>query len=279
MFSIVVLTKNEEANLEACLACVRWCDDIVVLDSFSTDRTVEVAQSAGVTVVQRAFDDFGSQRNFALKEISFKHPWVFHLDADERFNEELRKECDAVISADQHSAYFVANRIIFLGRWIRRCSQYPFPQVRLVKVGEVTFAKAGHGQREEAVLRGVGHLHQAYDHLNFSKGIGDWVDKHNRYSGEEALLAFEIRGQPLAAKELFSGDSTLRRRAMKRLHARLPARWVVKFLYLYVFRFGFMEGYPGFAYCMLQGFYDLLISVKMLEQRISKNGTLLVENR
>jgi glycosyltransferase involved in cell wall biosynthesis len=272
MFSVLILTKNEEANLPACLAALPWCDDIVVLDSYSADGTVNIAGAAGVRVVQRAFDDFGSQRNFALKEISFKHPWVFHLDADERFNEELRKECDTVIAADQHSAYFVANRIIFLGRWIRRCTQYPYPQVRLVKVGEVTFAKAGHGQREEAVLRGVSHLNQAYDHFNFSKGIGDWVDKHNRYSGEEALLSLELRDQPLAAKELFSGDSTLRRRAKKRLHARLPARWVVKFLYLYVFRFGFMEGYPGLAYCMLQGFYDFLISVKIREQRDSEKG-------
>jgi glycosyltransferase involved in cell wall biosynthesis len=270
MFSVLILTKNEESNLPACLAALPWCDDIVVLDSYSADGTVSIAGAAGVRVVQRAFDDFGSQRNFALKEISFKHPWVFHLDADERFNDQLRKECDAVIAADQHSAYWVANRIIFLGRWIRRCTQYPYPQVRLVKVGEVTFAKAGHGQREEAVLRGVGHLKQAYDHFNFSNGIGEWVDKHNRYSGEEVLLALELQDQPLAAKELFSRDSTLRRRAMKRLHARLPARWVVKFLYLYVFRFGFMEGYPGFAYCMLQGFYDFLISVKIRERRNSE---------
>ena len=267
MFSLLILTKNEESNLPACLAAVAWCDDVVVLDSLSTDQTCRIAESMNARVFQRAFDDFGSQRNFALQEIPFKHPWVFHLDADERFNEKLREECLRVIAEDQHSAWFVPNRIIFLGRWIRHSTQYPYPQVRLVKVGEVSFAKAGHGQKEEQVSRGVGNLHVPYDHYNFSKGIAEWVEKHNRYSGEEALLAAQLVRQPLQAGDLFSREAMVRRRAMKRLHARMPARWIAKFLYLYVIRLGLLDGYPGFAYCLLQGFYDFLITVKIRERR------------
>lgn len=265
MFSILILTKNEEANIGACLDSLSWCDDVVVLDSHSTDRTREVATARGARVFERAFDDFGAQRNHALDHIEFANPWVFHLDADERFNEALRRECEEVIAKDGHSAYFVANRIIFLGRWIKHSSQYPYHQVRLVKRGEARFAKSGHGQREDAPQRGAGYLQTPYDHLNFSKGIADWVDRHNRYSSEEAAEASALGEGPVPLADVFSGDSLARKRALKRLHARLPVRWFFKFLYLYVWRGGFLDGYPGFAYCTLNGFYDFLISVKIRE--------------
>ena len=266
MLSVLILTKDEEVNIGACLESVSWCDDVVVLDSHSSDRTRDIAAERGARVFERAFDNFGSQRNYALDQISFRHPWVFHLDADERFSEALRAECEAVIAKDEHSAYFVANRIIFLGRWIKHSSQYPYHQVRLVKRGEARFAKSGHGQREEAPQRGAGYLRTPYDHLNFSKGIADWVDRHNRYSSEEAAEARELCRGPLHFAALYSGDSLIRKRALKRLHARLPARWFFKFLYLYVAKRGFLDGYPGFAYCTLNGFYDFLISVKMREK-------------
>ena len=266
MFSILILTKDEETNLPDCLDSVAWCDDVVVLDSLSNDRTQAIARERGARVFERAFDDFGAQRNHALDEIDFKHPWVFHLDADERFNDALRTHCDRVIAQDEHSGYFVPNRIIFLGRWIRRASQYPHPQVRLLKVGEVRFAKAGHGQREDQAKRGLGHIDAAYDHHNFSKGIADWVHKHNRYSDEEAREASSLLAGPVPMRDLLRGGMT-RRRAMKRLHARLPGRWLAKFLYLYVIKRGFLDGYPGFAYCVLQGFYDFLIAVKIREMR------------
>lgn len=275
MFSILILTKNEEANIAACLESVSWCDDVVVLDSHSTDPTRDIAAARGARVFEREFDDFGAQRNHGLDHLDFRHPWVFHLDADERFNEALRLECEQVIAKDEHSAYFVANRIIFLGRWIKHSSQYPYHQVRLVKRGEARFAKAGHGQREDAAQRGAGYLQTPYDHLNFSKGVADWVDRHNRYSSEEAAEAATLCEGPVPLDDLLSGDSLARKRALKRLHARLPARWLWKFLYLYVGKGGFLDGYPGFAYCTLNGFYDFLISVKISERKkeLREEGT------
>ncbi|MFM8230858.1 MAG: glycosyltransferase family 2 protein [Chthoniobacterales bacterium] len=265
MFSVLILSKDEEANVGACLESVAWCDDVVVLDSQSKDRTRDIASAKGARVFERAFDNFGAQRNHALGNIDFKHPWVFHLDADERFNDDLRRECEEVIAKDRHSAYFVANRLIFLGRWIKHSSQYPYHQVRLVKRGEVRFAKSGHGQKEESALRGAGYLQTPYDHLNFSKGIYDWVERHNRYSSEEAAEAAALCEEPIPFTDLLSADSLVRKRALKRLHARLPARWLFKFVYLYVWKLGFLDGYPGFAYCMLNGFYDFLISAKIKE--------------
>ena len=158
MFSILILTKNEEINMRDCMESVSWCDDVVVLDSLSDDDTCEIAEDMGARVFERPFDDFGAQRNYALDEIEFRHPWVFHLDADERFNEELRAECERVIEQDAHSAYFVPNKIIFLGKWIKHCTQYPYPQVRLLKIGEVRFMKAGHGQKEDTASVGWGTL-------------------------------------------------------------------------------------------------------------------------
>lgn len=260
-FSVLVLTYNEEINIAECLKSVAWADDVVVLDSFSSDETQAIAEETGARFFQRKFDDFGSQRNYALDSINFKHEWVFHLDADERFNDELRDECERVISEDCKSAYFVPNRIIFLGRWIRRCTQYPYPQVRLIKRGEVRFAKSGHGQKEDQAVRGVGHINVAYDHYNFSKGIDDWIGKHNKYSTEEAMFSAAIERQPISA--CFSRDPMERKRALKSYFVRLPFRPWIKFLYLYVVCMGFRDGRPGLVYCQLQLLYEKMISLKM----------------
>lgn len=269
-FSILILTLNEEDNIADCIDSVSWADDVVVLDSFSSDRTCEIAKAKGARVYQRAFDDFGSQRNYALDELEFKYDWVFHLDADERFNDDLKQECERMITLDEKSAYFVPNRIIFLGQWIKRCTQYPYPQVRLIKRGEVRFAKAGHGQKEDAAQRGVGHIDVAYDHYNFSKGIEDWIAKHNRYSSEEARLASAIARRPIL--ECMSGDAMARKRALKSWFVRLPARPWIKFFYLYFVKLGFLDGYAGLVYCRLQMMYESMIAVKRAELSQVRRG-------
>ncbi|MEO7931670.1 MAG: glycosyltransferase family 2 protein [Chthoniobacterales bacterium] len=269
MFSILILTKNEECNISACLQSVTWCDDVVVLDSFSTDLTCQIAESFNARTYQHSFDDFGSQRNYALDHIPFKYAWVFHLDADERFNNALTMECERVIIEDRCSAFSVPNRIIFLNRWIKYSTQYPYPQVRLLKVGEVRFIKAGHGQKEDHLLRGVGYIAVPYDHYNFSHGLAAWVQKHNHYSTEEAKSIYENEAGTLLWSDLLSRDSLRRRRALKKLHSQMPLRWLVKFFYLYILRGGFLDYYPGLAYCALQGFYDLLICIKLRELRES----------
>ena len=124
-FSVVILTHNEESNIEACLASVAFCDDVAILDSGSTDRTVELARARGAAIYTRTFDDFGGQRNWALREIPFKYDHVFHLDADERFTPELARECATCVAADTHSGYFAAGKLMFMGRWIKHASQHP----------------------------------------------------------------------------------------------------------------------------------------------------------
>lgn len=268
MFSILILTKNEEENLPACLDSVSFSNDIVVLDSLSEDRTRAVAEEKGARVFERPFDNFGAQRQFALEEISYKNDWVFHLDADEVFNEELRRECERVVDQDQRSGYFVPNRIFFLGKWIKRSTQYPYPQVRLVKLGEISFAQAGHGQKESGAKRGTGDIHVPYDHYNFSKGLTDWIAKHNHYSSLEVGHAADLCQSPIAWSDLRAGKNQ-RNLALKAIYYRLPFRWLIKFLYLYIFRLGFLDGRPGFYYCGLQAAYEFMITVKIAEARLT----------
>lgn len=274
MFSVLILTKNEEGNLPGCLERVSWCDDVVVLDSGSTDRTREIARAAGARVEERAFDDFGGQRNHALENIRFRHAWVFQLDADERFREELRWECEAVVRQDEKSAYGVSGRYIFMGKWIRHCTQYPYPQVRLVKVGEVRFRKAGHGQALDWAKRGEGELREPFDHLNFSKGIGEWMDRHRNYAKEEAGRTLDLLGQPAEWKGLWAGDRRERLRARKRILVRMPFRGAAKFLYLYVGCCGFLDGIPGLVYCVLQGWYENRIAgeIRKLRRELKKTS-------
>lgn len=266
MFSVLILTRNEEQNLPDCLASVKWCDDIVVLDSCSTDQTAAVAKSAGARVFERPFDDFAAQRNYALDKIPFRHPWVFHLDADERFTEPLQRECETVIAVDQHSGFLVPSKLMFMDRWLRWSGMYPVYQMRLMKLGEIRFIQTGHGQREDDAKRGVGKLHEPYLHYNFSKGLDDWREKHDRYSTKEAEESRQERREGrIGWHDLGGNDPVARRRALKRLSMRLPCRPTLRFLYMYVFRLGFLDGRPGLLYCRLLATYERMIVTKLKE--------------
>ncbi len=137
--SVLILTLNEEANLPGCLDSLVWCDDVVVLDSFSTDRTVEIARERGVRVEQRRFENYASQRNSGLNSIRYRHTWVLMLDADERVPPELRDEMLAAVAAAPADAamFLMRRRDHLFGRWIRRSSGYPTWFGRLVRVGRV----------------------------------------------------------------------------------------------------------------------------------------------
>jgi len=269
-FSILILTLNEQVNLPACLESVAFCDDIVVLDSRSTDQTVEIAEQAGVRVYTRAFDDFASQRNFALDEIEFKYPWVFQLDADERFTPELAKECEKEVANDLFSGYFVPSKLMFKDHWLRWSGCYPVYQVRLVKPGEIRFIQSGHGQRESEPKRGLGRLTSPYLHFNFSKGMDDWYEKHQRYAQQEARQSIgQTTNGDARWSHLFRPDAIARRRAVKSISACLPFRPTLRFFYNYVCRGGFMDGGPGYEYCRLLSTYEKMIvkEIKALKRQ------------
>jgi glycosyltransferase involved in cell wall biosynthesis len=186
MISVLILTKNEEQDLPGCLDSVRWCDDIHILDSHSTDRTVEIAQSNGAHVTKRAFDGYASQRNAAMK-LPFKYEWILVLDADERPTPELSKEIHtAVVAIPANVAGFRIRRRDFLwGTWLKHAQMTPY-YVRLLRIGKAHYTR---DINEIVEVDGdILELRFALDHLAFSKGLSHWVTKHNAYSTKEAEL-------------------------------------------------------------------------------------------
>ncbi len=275
MFSIVILTLNEEQNLPACLASTAGCDDVVVLDSGSTDRTAEIARAAGARVVVNRFENFAQQRNYAHESIPFRHDWVFHLDADETLTPELAAECAGLAASTKGKSldgFFAAPKMMFRGHWIPHCTDYPAWQARFVHVRRFRFVQSGHGQREAPGLL-MSRMQNAYFHNLSSQSEEDMRTKHARYARAEATSFIATR-RPASIlwKALCSHDPLLRRRALKETSHHLPARGVLRMLYQYVLRGGFLDGAPGLAYCRLLADYERAISseIRQLKSRSPK---------
>ncbi len=274
MISILILTLNEEQNLSRCLDSVAWSDDVLVVDSFSTDRTVEVARSKGARVVQNRFEDFARQRNFGLREGKLKHEWVLHLDADEVLTPELQRELLAVMGKPEHDAYRVASKMMFQGRWLKHSGMYPSYQVRFGRRDKLNFQQVGHGQRESLAAGSVGTLREPLLHYSFSKGLTDWIERHNRYSTAEAAHFLECSGNRASDwPGIFAfTNPTRRRRALKDLFSAFPCRPALRFFYMYFLRLGFLDGRAGFTYCRLLAMYESMTVIKIREMRRRQKG-------
>jgi len=265
--SVVVLTFNEAINIERCLESVAWSDDVVVVDSGSTDGTGEMAEALGARVVTRRFDNFANQRNFALDSANLKHEWVLHLDADEIVSSELRAEIRGVVrGASGMAAYFVPSRLMMGSKWLRHSGMYPSYQARFGRRDRLRFQMIGHGQREVLELAEMGTLRGHLLHFNFSKGMSDWIGKHARYARDEAAAIIAVPNDSRVI-DLFRATSALeRRRVWKGLSRRMPARPLAKFLYVYVLRLGFLDGLAGLRYAALMGLYEWLIDANITEE-------------
>lgn len=268
MFSIYILTYNEEIDIAACIESALFSDDIIVIDSFSTDRTVEIVGRYPVQIVQHAFETHGKQRTWMLQEVPAKHEWVYILEADERMTSALFKECCEAIKNQNYIGYYVAEQVIFMERWIKHSTQYPRYQMRLFHKEKVWFTDYGHTERE--VCQGsTNFLKETYPHYTCSKGLSRWIEKHNRYSTDEAAETLrQLEAGKVNWKDLFFGATEVnRRRALKDVSLRLPFRPLVRFFYMYFLLGGFLDGQAGLAWCTLQAFYEYLILVKVWEMR------------
>ena len=273
--SILILTLNEEANIEAALDSVAAFDDIVVLDSCSTDRTVELATARGARIVQRPFDNWAAHHNWALAQIDFRHPWIFYLDADERMTPALEQEI-RTIAADPNEervGFYCGAANYFMGRLISH-SYPPVPILRFYKPPFVSYQRLVNPTTH--VTGPVGHVHNRFLHFTFSKGLTEWLAKHNRYSQAEAIEAIASRERDaISLREFIDPNPAVRRAALKRLAWRLPFRPQLKFLWLYVACRGFLDGWPGYVYCRLQSTYEYFIDLKIEEMRLARRGVRL----
>ncbi len=266
MVSILILTKNEESNIERCIQSVSWSDEIVVFDSFSDDRTVELAEKLGARVIQRRFDNWSAHQNWGVENIKFKHPWVYYTDADETCDDQLREELAMLEERGVgFSAFQVRRKDYFMGRWLKRSQIYPTWITRVFRPEKIRYERL---VNPVAVVDGkTGSLHGHIVHYPFSHGVGHWFDRHNKYSDMEAKdLIGEVAGN-FRFPELFSRDSATQRRALKTLAYRMPGRPILVFIYLYVVRRGFLDGLPGFRYSIMRSMYEYMIDLKVAEYR------------
>lgn len=268
LISVLILTRNERADLPACLSSVSWSDDVHVFDSFSHDGTIELARQGGAEVHQRTFDNYATHRNAALRSIRFRYPWVFLLDADERPTPELSEEMMRVVAGAPSGigGYTVRRRDYLFGRWLKHAQISPF-YLRLVRPEQASYTRA---INEVLQVSGeVQALHAPLDHFPFSKGIGHWVRKHDLYSTMEAELIFRQQGlnQPSLRTALTSKDFLERRLHQKAIFYRLPGRPLIKWVYMMFVRGAVLDGGAGVTYATLQSFYEYLIVLKTKELR------------
>lgn len=301
MISILILTLNEELNLPACLESVKWSDDIVVFDSFSTDRTMEIATAYGARVIQREFNNWAAHQNWANEHIDFKYPWVYYSDADEIVTPKLRDELLAVVSDRNRAevAYRVRFKNMFMGKWIKRSSLYPTWVLRFFRPCKVRWERE---VNPVPVVDGsVGKLKEHFEHHSFNNGLAAWFDKHNRYSDGEAREAMKALGSAKVLKcesanvvgsatnlllnqpanlpppldwrgVVAMRDPARRRKTLKALAWHLPCRAGLVFVYLYFLRMGFLDGVAGWRYCRMRAIYEYMIDLKIIELRRRERG-------
>ena len=266
MISLIVLTKNEEHDLPACLEALKWCDDVHVLDSGSTDKTTDIAVEYGARVWSNKFESFGQQRNFALDHLRLAYEWILFLDADEVVTDKFRRELFAALEKveDDVAGFYCCWKMMLEGQWLKYSDNFPKWQFRLMRKGRARFTDFGHGQKEHNVVGKTLYLQEPYLHYAFSKGWFVWFDRHNKYSSLEAV---ERLGNCPPLQNVFSRNGSVRNPALKSWLSKLPGWPFFRFIHAYVFNLGFLEGIPGFIYCTNMGFYEFLIQIKMREIR------------
>ncbi|NQZ00533.1 MAG: glycosyltransferase family 2 protein [Bdellovibrionales bacterium] len=243
--SLAIITLNEEGNIERCIQSVPFADEVVVVDSGSSDKTVEIAKACGAKVFHQEWLGFQRQKQLAVEHTSNR--WVLALDADESLSSELADELKQLLSGDQlasYAAYKVPRLSYHFGRWIRHGGWYPDYQVRLL---DKENAKWSGGELHEFVAsKSVGTLKQDLHHYVF-RDLSHQVQTNDRYSG-------------LGAKKLFSAGS--RFSALKMIF-----RSVFKFFECYVLKRGFLDGVPGLVIAVGAGYSMFLRYAKLYEMQ------------
>jgi glycosyltransferase involved in cell wall biosynthesis len=270
--SIIVPVRNEAANLLRCLDSVKWADEIFVVDSQSMDETAQIAEARGAKVVQFDFNGtWPKKKNWALENLPFRNEWVFILDADEVLPPEAETEfASTIANPGDVAGYWINRRFMFMGKWLRH-SYYPNWNLRLFRHAlgryeKLTDADTRSGDNEvheHVIVRGpTSRLRCEMDHYAFPT-VEVFVEKHNRYSNWEARVSADRQLSGSAAQ--ISSGHVERRRKLKQLSQRLPFRPFLRFLYIYVWQKGFLDGREGFYFARLHALYEFLSVAKTYE--------------
>jgi glycosyltransferase involved in cell wall biosynthesis len=268
--SVVVMTKNEEANLAACLESAARCAEVFVVDSGSIDATRAIAAAHGARVVPFEWNGrYPKKKQWCLENLPFAHDWVLYLDADERLTPGLVDELATLLAGSpEHAGYFAALDYVFLGRTLRhghrvhklvlfdrrRGSFHDYPDLDAANMWEVE------GHYQPRLTGSVGALRGRILHKDHDS-LYHWFERHNRYSDWEAVL--NAKG----ALEHPEETQTAVRRTLKRVFARLPLKGAPAFVDSYILRRGFLDGRAGFHYALARAFYYWQIGIKLRELR------------
>ena len=259
--AVVMISLNEGHNIkDVCENLSGWAQEVFLVDSYSKDNTIEIALSYGINVVQRKFRGFGDQWNFALNELPIESPWVMKLDPDERLSEELKnniskmmdKECDA---------FYINRRLWFMGK------QMPVYQklIRIWRNGSCHFSNVL--VNEHPIIKGiVQDIEGDLEHYD-SPNLDHWLEKQNRYTTSEAITAF--KKMPLSDKEVFFGTKIQRRMWLKKNYYNLPFRYLLLFLYHYIFQRAYLAGRAGYIWSRLRADVMRLVDYKYTEMKIT----------
>jgi glycosyltransferase involved in cell wall biosynthesis len=268
--AVILLTFNEEANLAAALDSVKsWAAEVFVVDSYSTDRTVDIAlerAADGVRVVQHRFKNYSEQWNWALAHLPVTSEWTLKLDADERVTPGFKKEVDELLRSpaqDLHGLLF-RRRLFFMGTPLRFGGTLDNHDLRLWRTGRAVFEQRS--VNEHALVEGRRATLKSYVEHHDNKSIADWIDKHNRYSSLEAinLIQGNLTG---GIKPRFFGYPTERRMWLRKWYYRVPGRPLLYFLYRYLLRLGLLDGWAGFRFAFLHASFLYWIDLKRAEYR------------
>jgi len=282
--SVLVPAKNEAANLRDCLASVSFAQEIVVVDSGSTDGTQVIAEAAGARVIQFAWNGkLPRKKNWALENVPWQHQWVLIIDADERITPELEREIRRAICRGDVDGFYLNRRFWFLDGWINHCGYFPSWNLRLFRHRLGRYEQIAIGNdipsgdnevHEHVLLNGrVEYLPIPMEHYAFPD-IATFVEKHDRYSSWEAAARTKLysgREKSLRSKPFGSGLE--RKRWLRNLATRAPFRPGLRFLYHYVWGQGFRDGCRGWVLCRLLAWYERSIVVKERELKNAPNNS------
>lgn len=267
MISIVILTHNESVNIGPCIESVHWCDDIHVIDAYSSDDTAQIAQTLGAKVHKRAFTSHADQHNWAHTGLDLKHPWVLHLDADERSTDAFYEDILSKVSnaSPTIQGFYCCWKLMLFGCWVKHGDCFPRWQLRLVRKSCTPYISFGHAQKEASFKTyELGYIKEPYLHYAFNKGWAYWYSRHNHYSTNEAK---ERLSTSFHWKDLLSTHKSKRVFALKAIAHKIPFWPFIRFFYSYCLRLGFLDGKAGYIYCLEMAHYEMMISIKMLEMK------------
>jgi len=267
--AVILLSFNSEETLGATLSrAVLVSDEIFVVDSGSSDSTLELARQAGASVVEHPFEHYGAQRNWAIDNLPVTRPWQLHLDADEWMDDRLVEAIRALPENPRHSGYFLPRYVKFLGRVLRHGGMSPTWHLRLFRTGAGRCEDRRYDQHFLVTSGTTANLPGAMIDDN-RMSLSEWTARHNRWADSEVV---ELSSEPAAGrvKPDARGNPVERKRFQRAKYNRAPLflRPFLLFLYRYFFRLGFLDGTEGFIFWVLQTFwFRFLVDAKIWERR------------